>query len=182
MLKRTISLFNRGFDGLIAGMAAIAGAFAVILMVIVTIDVLLGFFLNKPTEWISEISCYMLVFIPFLTGAWILKNDDHVKMDFLSGHLKGKGKIALSIILYTIIVAICALIIYYGILAVITHYKMKLLTPTILAWPKWPLMTIIPFGFILLFIQTLRCIDGQVKKLKAHKRSETTDTNEAIDK
>jgi TRAP-type C4-dicarboxylate transport system permease small subunit len=165
-IKKIASIFNRGFDNFIAAMASIAGAFAVILMVIVTIDVLLAFFFNKPTEWISEISCYMLVFIPFLTGAWILKNDGHVRMEFLIDRLKGKNKAALSLILYIIIAGICGMIIYYGIMAVMTAFKMKLLTPTLLAWPKWPLLVIVPFGFILLFIQALRSIVGQAEKIK----------------
>ncbi len=172
-MNKILSILNRGFDGFLAAMASVAGAFPVILMVIVTVDVLLAFFFNKPTEWISEVSAYMLVFIPFLAGAWILKSDSHVRMDFLIGRLHGKNKAILSIFLYVIIAGICAMIVYYGITAVITHYNMKLLTPTILAWPKWPLLAIVPFGFILLFIQALRNIAGQIKFLKEPPQVET---------
>ena len=176
----TKNLFNRGFDGFIAAMAAIAGAFAVILMVIVTIDVLLGFFFNKPSEWISEVSCYMLVFIPFLTAAWIMKNDGHVKMEFLIGHLQGKNKAVLSIFLYIIIAGICGMIVYYGITAVMTSYNMNLHTPTVLALPKWPLLTIVPFGFLLLLIQTARGIVWQINKLKHVQQIESTDNDKSI--
>lgn len=165
-IKKITSIFNRSFDGFIAGTAAIAGALAVTLMLIVTIDVLLGYFFNKPTEWISDISGYILVSIPFLAGAWILKNAGHVKMDFLVNRLGEKNRIILSIILYIVIAGICGMIIYYGVTSVLTHYKINVLTPTVIVLPKWPLLAIIPFGFILLLIQTLRGIAEQVGKLK----------------
>lgn len=166
-MKKIASVFNRGFDFIIAANATITGALAIILMVIVTFDVFMGYFFNNPTHWVSEISSYILVFIPFLAGAWILKHDRHVKMDFLVGRLSEKNKSILSIILYIIEAGICCIIIWYSTKSVIHHYKINFLTPTVLMLPKWPLLAVIPFGFILIFLQTLRGAYSKAIQLKA---------------
>jgi TRAP-type C4-dicarboxylate transport system permease small subunit len=33
------------------------------------------YFFNYPLPWVTEIAEYILLYIPFLVGAWVLKKD-----------------------------------------------------------------------------------------------------------
>lgn len=164
--RAVLSGLNRCFDRIIGGAAYLTGALAIVLMLIVTFDVIMGYFFRSPTTWASEISAYILVFTPFLAGAWILKKDQHVKLDFLMERLNERNKLILAIVLYIVMMVVCGIIFWFGIQSVMHHYLIKYRTPTLLMLPKWPLLMVIPFGFLLLFIENLRGLVNRVNRLR----------------
>ena len=55
--------------------AILAGVLLIFLMLSVTLEVGLRYFLGRPTSWVVEICGYTLLYIPFLAAAWVLRTD-----------------------------------------------------------------------------------------------------------
>jgi len=145
--------FIRVFDRVNNYLTALAGVMVLILMLIVCMEVVLRYFFSRPTSWVVEVSEYILLFLPFLVGAWILRNEGHVKMDLLLVRLNRKGRAFLAAITSFVSSLICALLTFFGIKVTIYFYSVGYTTPTVLRLPKYLLISIIFIGMFLLFIQ-----------------------------
>ena len=135
--------------------ALIAGVLLIFLMLSVTLEVALRYFLGRPTSWVMEICGYILLYIPFLVAAWILRRDGHVRMDLVIGTLSPKVQSLVNAITSFVSAVICLLLTWYGIKATLYFSKMGYKTPTILMLPKSMIITIIFVGSFLLSVQFL---------------------------
>ena len=79
ILDGTVSCIDlvTGFMGTAAGI----GVF--VLVFLVTNDVVMRYFFNRPTTWGFEISEYVMLFITFIGLCYTLLIDHHVKIDLL---------------------------------------------------------------------------------------------------
>lgn len=148
--------FSKAFDKILVFFVAIAGIMVIILAIIVSLEVVLRYFFGKPTSWVVEISEYILLFIPFLVGAWVLQKEGHVKMDLFLVRLNEKNRnLAISITSFTSAI-ICAILTFFGIKTAIYFYQVGYKTPTVLNLPKYILISIIFIGMALLCVQFIR--------------------------
>lgn len=132
----------------------LAGILLIFLMLSVGLEVTLRYFFGRPTSWVVEIAGYILLYIPFLVAAWVLKREGHVKMDLVLNQLSPKTQSLVNAITSVIGAIICFVLTWFGIKAAL--YFIGYQTPTILMLPKSIIIAIIPVGSLLLFIQFLR--------------------------
>ena len=71
-------------------LAYIAGLILIYIVISITVDVLFRYLFNNPLPYTLDISEILLHFITFLTAAWVMKRDGHVKMDLLLSTLRKK--------------------------------------------------------------------------------------------
>ena len=147
---------TRIFDKVNDYLTILAGVMLVVLMLIVCMEVVLRYFFSSPTSWVVEISEYILLFIPFLVGARLLRNEGHVKMDLLLIQLSSKSRAMLNSITSYISALICAILFFFGVKVTIYFYSVGYKTPTVLRLPKFLLIFIIFVGMFLLSIQFIR--------------------------
>ena len=79
--------FLKVWDRLIDGLMVLAGILFWVQMLIVNIEVFSRYFLT-PTTWVAEISSILVLWIPFMVAAWVLRKDAHVRMDLLLQRLE----------------------------------------------------------------------------------------------
>ena len=91
-------------------LAFIAGVIIIFTMAAVTYEVIMRYFLNRPTLWVVEVSGYSLLFITFLGAAWVLRRGGHVRIDLLTNRLKPRNQIRLNIITSIMAAIICLVI------------------------------------------------------------------------
>ncbi len=151
-IKRAEKIFDRVLDIL----AAFSSILICFMLCIVCYEVVARYFFNSPTTWVVEISSIILLVTPFLVGAWILRRDGHVKMDLLLEQFGPKPRIVLRAITSFLAALACLIIFFYGTKVALDLYLTHYFTNTLLRLPKGLLLAIIPFGFLLLFIQSLR--------------------------
>ncbi len=144
------------FDKVLAFFTIIAGILVLFLMLSVSLEVVLRYFFNKPTSWVVELSEYILLFIPFLVGAWVLKQEGHVKMDLFLIRLNPKNRALIISITSFISASISLILVIFGIKSAAYFYSVSYKTPTILRFPKSILISIIFLGMFLLFVQLMR--------------------------
>lgn len=148
-------------------LAFIAGAIIIFIMAAVTYEVIMRYFLNRPTLWVVEVSGYSLLFITFLGAAWVLGKGGHVKIDLLINRLKPRSQVRLSIITSIMAAIICLIIAWYSGRVTWVSFQTNYLSPTELRFPLFIVLFIIPVGTFLLFIQFLVKISGLVGQLRA---------------
>ena len=136
----------------------LAGLLLIFQMLSVCFEVVSRYFFNSPTSWVVEITSYMVLWVPFLSGAWVLRKGAHVRMDLLIENMHRKIRVALFLITSIMAAAVCLIITWYGMKVVIDLYQLGFRTQTVLMLPKWPIISIIPIGTFLFFIQFLRMI------------------------
>ncbi|MFC1902893.1 TRAP transporter small permease [Chloroflexota bacterium] len=151
------------FDKLTDFLAFLAACVLIFTMLAVCTEIVMRYFLNRPLIWVNEVTEVLLIYITFLGAAWLLRREGHVKVDILVAHLGQRTQAFLGIISSIIGLSICIVLVLYGIEVSGDYMKRGLFEPTLLELPKGPLLTIIPIGFFLLFIQFIRRTYGYIR-------------------
>lgn len=146
---------NKIYNRVIELGALIAGVLLIFLMLSVTLEVTLRYFLGRPTSWVGEICGYILLYIPFLVAAWVLRKDGHVRMDLVIITLSPKTQSLLNAITSFVCAAICFLLTWYGIKVTLYFSNLGYKTPTVLMLPKSIIIAVIFVGSFLLAVQFL---------------------------
>ncbi|MFH1490584.1 MAG: TRAP transporter small permease [Pseudomonadota bacterium] len=150
---RLSAAVKRIYNRIIGLGALLAGLLLIFIMLSVTMDVVLRYFFGRPTSWVVEISGYSMLFIPFLVAAWVLKREDHVRMDLLLNRLSPKARLLLNTVTCFVSALICLLLTWHGMRVTLYFFKVGYKTPTVLMLPKSMIIAIIFVGFFFLCIQ-----------------------------
>jgi C4-dicarboxylate transporter DctQ subunit len=154
---------GRVYDCIINIAAALAGVMIIFLMLSVSLEVALRYFFARPTSWVVEIAGYILLYIPFLIAAWVLRGEGHVTMDLLLNRLNPKALSLVNAITSVLSATICLILTWFGLRSSIYFHSVNYKTPTILMLPKGLITAIVFIGFFLLSIQFLRRAHSNMK-------------------
>lgn len=134
-------------------------AFSYIILVIVVLEaaeVFLRYGLNKPTDWIGELSVLLAGAVFVIGGAWVLQEGKHVRTDVIFAHLSRRAQALVDVVLFFIIfLSFISILIWKSISNAIYSWSISETTFTMWAPPLYPLKTIIAVSFILLGLQGL---------------------------
>ncbi len=144
------------FDFVLAAFAFLSGAILAFLMFAVCWDVIARAVAGKPLEWVLEYTEYGLLYMCFLSTAWVLKNDRHVVSDLLLVALSRKAQAIFNAITSLIGGVVCLILTYVGWGVAWDKYVTGAYEPTTMQPPDFPLYLVIPVGFLLLTIQFAR--------------------------
>jgi C4-dicarboxylate transporter, DctQ subunit len=152
MLKRA----NLIFDFLIDSFASLSAFLLAFIMIAVCIDIILRYSLQRPTQWVSEVTEYCLLWIGFLAAAWVLKKDGHVSLDLVTSRLNQEAQAFLAIVNSIIGAAVYLFLTWYGTIVTLDLFHRGLHMSTIIGPPAYILYLIIPLGSILFSIQFMK--------------------------
>lgn len=125
------------------------------LMVSISLDALMRYFLNRPQIWVPEIAEFCLPVITFLGAAWLLKKEGHVKMDLVFVWLNPRQTAFLNLITSIVGSIVALFLVWYGARVAWNNLQIGYFTP-VLRIPTAPILACVPFGSFLLFVQFLR--------------------------
>lgn len=170
MSSQPKSKFDRIFNRVLDVTLYFDGILIFFLLITVCVDVALRNLVGRPTMWIVEVSGHVLLYLPFVAGAWVLKNDKHVKMDLLFNYMSPKNQALLNSIMFSIGAIVCLAIVWLGSQMIMEMIRTGLLALGVLQALEWPIMIIIPIGFVLLFIEFIRRTRAYVMTWKTLRR------------
>lgn len=150
--KKAITFFDR----LLNVMAAVTGTIIVLVMVAVCVNVIMRYVFNRPITGVEEITEYLLLYVTFIGTAWLLREGGHVRVDILLNRVKPRTRVFLGVVSSLIGVLICGVLTWYGTKVTWVNFQQGSYFPSILEFPKAPVLVIIPCGSFLLLIQFLR--------------------------
>lgn len=149
---------GKAFDRLLDFFAVLAGIVAAFITVAVCAGIVTRFMFNRPMAWVIEISEYSLLYIAFLSAAWVMKNNKHVSVDLVYNSFSPKNKVIADLFTSILGGLVFLIVTYFGFKVTRNQYITKYFTPTFLEAPKFIVTLIIPVGSFLLLIQIIRKI------------------------
>ena len=153
---RAVSKLGIAFDKIVDYLAAAAGALILAAMLIVSVDVVMRYYFRKPMIWVSETTEMILMLVAFLGTAWLLRKEGHVRVDIIINRLKPEWQALLGIISCVIGLAVCTVIVLYGIRVTWEFAQLGHFRETPVRLPTAPFMAAIPLSGLLMFVQFAR--------------------------
>jgi len=144
------------FDRIIGFLFFLASVILALGVLIISVDVVLRYFVRQPLGWVIEVVAFSLLFITFLGAAWVLRIERHVKVDLVLNLLNPGARAALNITTSVLGGIMCLLLAWYSGHLTWDLFQSGERTITVLEWLKAPLVAVIPLGSFLLSIQFLR--------------------------
>jgi TRAP-type C4-dicarboxylate transport system permease small subunit len=152
LLAKAGAIFDR-FLGILMFAACTIFIFA---MLLVCTEVITRYGLNKPIGWAIEVCEYILVGIASLGMAWLLKEEGHVKVDFVVNRFNPKSQALITGITSALAAAAVLIIASYGLLETVHLMEMGAAETGLLRIPKAYLLFPLSIGTFLFFIQLVR--------------------------
>ena len=144
------------FDKALTVMMIIAALVIVFDMLAISFDVIARYTTGFTWTGLLEISEYSMLWMTFLSAAWILKIDGHVKVDLVLNRLSPQKKAITGIITSIICTILMVIIVWFTLKLTVADYQTGFYYISVLQPPKWTIEIIIPIGCFLLLIQCLR--------------------------
>lgn len=151
-MKRLMILLDKTLEG----MTFLAGLLLVFIMMAVCGDVILRTFFELPQMWVTEVTECLLLYITFLTTAWLLRDDGHVRVDILLNRLKPRTVAFLGIVSSGIGILVSVVLVIFGAMITWDYYQRGVYTPSAMEFPVYVILIIIPIGSLALFLQFVR--------------------------
>jgi TRAP-type C4-dicarboxylate transport system permease small subunit len=165
-IKRGGVSFFRIYDYFCNVCAHISAWMMLIMALIITYEVIVRYFFVRPTIWVSDTADYIMLYSTFLISAWLLKHDGHVRLTFLLDHLSSRSRLKMEVVNSFIGAFLCAIIFWYGLADTLDAFAKNIEISRPFAIPKYPIIGVIPLGFLLLFLQFLRKAFNTISFLK----------------
>ena len=147
---------GRILDRLMEGFAWLAGLLMMFSLITVCIDVVMRYFFNRPTGWVLQFSEYILLYIPFLAAAFVLREESHIRIDIVLNRLTGKARSLINMVTSLLSCLVLAILTYYGTYITIDFYQRNVPTLKYLKIPEFLVIMVIPIGCFLFSIQFIR--------------------------
>jgi TRAP-type C4-dicarboxylate transport system permease small subunit len=127
----------------------ITGLGILAITLLVSMDVLMRFFLNEPQLFVDDLSSFLLVAVVFLGTGPTFHKGGHIRVDLMTSRLKRPAQSRLRVVTLSIGIAILGIIIYETTLSTLAALETGRVS-AVMAWPLWPPMLFIPAGLILM--------------------------------
>jgi TRAP-type C4-dicarboxylate transport system permease small subunit len=138
---------------------AFALAAVLILLLLVAgigFEVFMRYFFGQPTRWVNELSEYALLWLAFLAGPWVLREEAHVKVEMLTDALSAPWRHRLHVATSLAGFAVCALFFWVSTGYVVQIRNSGELLFKSMVIEKWAVMAIMPPSLALLSLQFAR--------------------------
>jgi len=144
------------YDRLLTACAALVGMLILSTVLLVTADVVGRYFFSAPIGWVFELTEHILVCVPFLGMAWLVRGAGHVSIEIVVQTLSPAWQTRLTVLAYVLSGLTCAVATYYAAATTLDHYARGIVTYGIYPIPKFTLIAVIAFGLALTTIEFFR--------------------------
>jgi C4-dicarboxylate transporter DctQ subunit len=164
-----LSKMGRILDRLMEGFVWLAGLLMMFSLITVCIDVVMRYFFNRPTGWVLQFSEYILLYIPFLAAAFVLREDSHIRIDIVLNRLACDTQSLINMVTSLLACLVLAILTYYGTYITIDFYLRNVPTLKYLKIPEFLVIMVIPMGCFLFAIQFMRKAYGHYTVFRKRK-------------
>lgn len=131
---------------------------------------------NLSSNLYIEVQWYLFSLIFLLGAAYVLKHDDHVRVDVVYNRLSPKGKAWVDLLGgLLLLLPMCVLVIYFSYPAVLNSWQVLEMSSDPSGLPRYPLKTMILAAFIFLGLQGISQIVKQLAILTGIDSSHSAD-------
>jgi len=149
-------MWNRLLDAVETSFASVGAALLIYLALSIDFEVVSRYFFGRPIRGVVDFTEYGLLYILFLSTAWVLAKEGHVKIDILLEALPSRVQRALNTITSLIAALACAVFFYFSLWLTWEAFEGADILWRAIIVPRWSIFVIMPLGSVLLTIQFLR--------------------------
>jgi TRAP-type transport system small permease protein len=142
---------SAAWERLLEGLAALAALLLGASAAAITLDVVLRNVGLGTLPWILEVSEYVLPLATFLVAPWLLRRNEHVRLDILLSVWPRLGHVTNVIGL-----AVCAVLVLYGVRTILNSAQQGAMVLKSVVFPEWWLYVPVPLCFGLLAVEFVR--------------------------
>jgi TRAP-type C4-dicarboxylate transport system permease small subunit len=143
-----------------------AAALAVSVLIVCQL-VFMRYVLNASTVWQTELVIYLMIAATLIGMPYVQSRRGHVNVDLLPLYLGRRARAALYYLCLGLGLAVCALVVFYGVELTFEAYIYTWRSPSIWRPPLWIPYLALPVGFGLMFLQLaadlVACLTGREK-------------------
>ena len=151
-----LSAADRIFDLVTKYLCYLAAAILVMISVSISLDVVLRYTINNPLKWVFEGTEYAMLFITFLAATYVLQKDEHVRLDLAINALGPRLRTGINAFTSLVMAVVCLVLTWSSAKYTIYLFQNDVTIIKYYTIPKFVIYFIIPVGFFLLFIQSLK--------------------------
>jgi TRAP-type C4-dicarboxylate transport system permease small subunit len=151
-----MKLAGAAFDWIVNALAVVASLLLIAMMLATVFKVGLRGVAGQGIIGIDQLSGTAMVYMTFLGGAWVLRNNGHVTLDLVLSSARAEVKRKLIILNSLIGAAVCFTLSYYGFATVQVSIARGVVVATELEIPRAIGLIPIPLGALILGIEFLR--------------------------
>jgi TRAP-type C4-dicarboxylate transport system permease small subunit len=144
--------------------STLAGLAVLAVVMLITADVLMRFFFNQPQLFVDEVASFLEVLIIFGGLAYTFRTGGHVRVDLVTGRLPGAARAWLRLLGLLIGLAFLGAVIWTTAQSALTAYRYGRVS-TVMLYPLWLPMLLIPAGLALLAVAMLVTLVRQARRL-----------------
>jgi len=155
-MMKFISAADKIFDDVVKYLSYLAAAMLVLMSLSISLDVVLRYTINYPIKWVFEATEYALLFITFLAATWVLQKDEHVRLDLVLNAMGERLRTGINAFTSLLMALVCLVLTWSSTKYTIYLFQHDVTIIKYYTIPQFVIYFIIPVGFFLLFIQSLK--------------------------
>ena len=124
--------------------------------VFTTFEVVMRYFFNKPTVWVTETTGYLLIMTTVFASVYTLYWRGHINIVLVFKHLSSRTQIILGIATGALAVMFVAALVWQGWIMTADAYQQGGKHIGDMFVPQWVTFQLIPLGGVLLGLELLR--------------------------
>jgi C4-dicarboxylate transporter DctQ subunit len=147
-----------------SGAALLAGFATLAIVLLITYDVTMRYFFNEPQVFVDELASFLEVLVIFGGAAYTFHAGGHVRVDLITSHMYPTRRAALRVLTLLLGVVFLSIVIWVTTQSAVTAYGYGRVS-TVMLYPLWVPMAVIPAGLALLALAMLITLLRQVRVL-----------------
>jgi TRAP-type C4-dicarboxylate transport system permease small subunit len=152
MKKNKLSFIYDKIEKLNTICATLSGMVLLFITFSIFVDVILRYFFNRPSIWVTEVSTYLFLYIIFLATAYALQQGMHIRVTFIFDLFNDKAKRIIDLLTSIFAMIFCLALLWQTSVMTWTAFKENWTSPTMLGAPYAYIYFVMVFGSFLLFL------------------------------
>ncbi len=155
---------STAFDRVLYGLFWIAVVLLIFTTVGTCVDVMGRYIFNSPIPWMLEVTEYIMLYIPFLGAAFVMKDDAHIKVDVITLRFAPRNRDLLASVTSAIGGIVMGIYTWFGFQVALDFFQRRVASLEYLKMPVYLILMIIPIGSFFFTIQFFRLSVSYLKK------------------
>ena len=155
-----MSTIGRLYDGLITGLAVVAGLLIWAMVIAMITDVAARNLGLPGTGHTYALIEYSLLLITIFGSPWLIRKKGHIYVEIVFQALPESAQRKLATLIYFLCAFACLLVAVYSFGETLSAFQRGVMETRSFDIPRWIPMSVFPLGFLLMSIEFLRCLFG----------------------
>jgi C4-dicarboxylate transporter, DctQ subunit len=155
-----MDFISKIYNGLIIGLAIIAGLMLALIFAGIVIDVTIRTVGFNSLQWYSAMAEYALLFSTMCGAPWLVRIKGHVVVESLTLAVSPAVRFVMAKCVYLVCIFLSLLFVYYGFIEMVGTFQTGEIDIRSIDMPKWILFAPFPIGFSLIAIEFIRYLFG----------------------